>query len=73
MKTKLTVTIDRDLVPAAKRYAKARGVSLSSLIETALADMAGQDRGGFSKNWTGSMALAERDDDRYAALVAKYR
>ena len=30
MKTKLTVTIDRDLLPQAKRYARAHGVSLSA-------------------------------------------
>lgn len=39
MKTKLTVTIDSELVPLAKKYANSQGVSLSSLIEQALRDM----------------------------------
>ena len=33
MKTKLTITVDRDLVPIAKRYAKSHNTSLSQLIE----------------------------------------
>jgi antitoxin component of RelBE/YafQ-DinJ toxin-antitoxin module len=36
MKTKLTVTIDRDLLPRAKRYARERGMSLSEIIEGSL-------------------------------------
>ena len=33
MKQKLTITVDAELLPLAKRYARSRGVSLSSLIE----------------------------------------
>ncbi len=40
MKTKLTRTIDEDLVPKAKRYARVRGVSLSSVVEGALRGLA---------------------------------
>lgn len=73
MKTKLTVTIDRDLVPKAKRYARRRGVSLSSLIETALEEMTRpEDARSFVDEWRGSMALADRTDDRYRALADKY-
>ena len=73
MKTKLTVTIDEDLVPRAKRYARRRGVSLSSLIESALREMAdNKDTPSFAERWRGSMALAERDDERYKALLEKY-
>ena len=35
-KTKLTVTIDSEVLPRAKEYARAQGVSLSALIEEAL-------------------------------------
>ena len=48
MKQKLTITVDADLLPAAKRYARARGVSLSSLIEQSLRDMAGEHRPSFA-------------------------
>lgn len=73
MKAKLTVTIDRDLIPRAKRYARRRGVSLSSLIEAALEDLTGPDDAvSFVDRWRGSMSLSDRDDERYRALVDKY-
>lgn len=73
MKTKLTITIDRDLVPRAKRYARRRGVSLSSLIERALEEMTeGEGSVSFVDRWRGSMALSERDDERYRQLREKY-
>lgn len=41
MKTKLTVTVDRDLIPVAKQMAREGGVSLSSIIEGALREKCG--------------------------------
>ena len=73
MKQKLTITIDAELLPAAKRYARSRGVSLSSLIEQSLREMAGEDSPSFSARWRGRLQAAEREDDpRYAALAKKY-
>jgi hypothetical protein len=73
MKTKLTITIDEELLPRAKRYARSRGTSLSALIEGALREMTSpEDAPSFSQRWRGSLALAERDDDRYRALEEKY-
>ena len=73
MKTKLTVTVDRDLLPQAKRYARERGVSLSSLIESALRELASEPGPSFSQRWRGALEPAERDDERYNALMEKYR
>ena len=73
MKQKLTITVDADLLPAAKRYARSCGVSLSSLIEQSLRELAGEDSPSFSERWRGKFQAAERDDDpRYAALAEKY-
>lgn len=72
MKKKLTVTIDEELLPKAKRYAQARGVSLSQLIESALREMAVEDYASFSQRWRGRFAPVERDDDRYKRLAKKY-
>ena len=73
MKTKLTVTIDRDLVPKAKRYARARGVSLSELIEASLRHVSGEGDGStFSSRWRGKFTPRATDDDRYRSLAAKY-
>ncbi len=73
MKAKLTITVDRDLLPQAKRYARARGVSLSSLVEEALRDLTDPDRTSFARKWQGAFVPAERDDERYQALMEKYR
>ncbi len=73
MKTKLTVTVDRDLLPRAKRHARALGVSLSSLIEDALRSMADEEGPSFSRKWRGAFRPANRDDARYRALMEKHR
>ena len=72
MKSKLTITVDSELVPRAKRYAQARGVSLSSLIETSLREMAGENTPSFASRWRGRFKPAQRADGRYAALARKY-
>ena len=72
MKQKLTITVDADLLPIAKRYARSQGVSLSSLIEKALRETAGEDKLSFSAKWRGKFKAAERDDPRYEALARKY-
>ena len=72
MKTKLTITVDRDVLPKAKRYARARGVSLSSLVEDALRAVAEPDRPSFASKWRGRFVPAEREDERYRALAEKY-
>ena len=72
MKSKLTITVDSELVPRAKRYAQARGVSLSSLIEVSLREMAGENTPSFASRWRGRFKPARRGDGRYAALARKY-
>lgn len=72
MKTKLTVTIDEDLVPQAKRHAHARGLSLSQLIENALREMGAGEAVPFSQRWRGKFRLAGREDERYRALGRKH-
>lgn len=73
MKTKLTLTIDADLVPRAKAHAAARGVSLSALVEAALRAQADPTQSSIVDRWVGRFELADRTDDpRFQALVAKY-
>ena len=73
MKQKLTITVDAEFIPAAKRYARSRGVSLSSLVEQSLREIAGEDAPSFSARWRGKFRVAERSDDpRYEALSRKY-
>jgi post-segregation antitoxin (ccd killing protein) len=73
MKAKLTVTIDENLLPEAKRFARTRGVSLSQLIEEALREeMAPAKEPGFAERWRGRLRPAERSDDHYRRLERKY-
>ena len=72
MKKKLTITVDEDLLPRAKRYAHSRGVSLSSLIEASLRKVAVEDTPSFAARWKGRFEAARREDPRYEALARKY-
>lgn len=73
MKTKLTLTVDRDLLPKAKRYARARGVSLSQLIESAMRQLTdAQGQLTFARRWRGKFVPTKRSDARYRTLAKKY-
>ncbi len=73
MKQKLTITIDAELLPVAKRYARSRGVSLSSLVEKSLREMASEEVPSFSSRWRGKFRAAQCEGDpRYEALAQKY-
>ncbi len=72
MKKKLTVTVDADVLPIAKQYARAKGVSLSSLIERSLRLMAAGEAPSFASRWRGRLQAARGDDPRYEALAKKY-
>ena len=72
-KQKLTVTVDAEVLAAARRYARARGVSLSSLVEQSLRGMTGEATPSFSARWRGVFRAMQREDDpRYEALARKY-
>ena len=73
MKQKLTITVDAELLPVAKRYARSRGVSLSSLVEQSLRAVVRVDEPTFASRWRGKFrAAAGVDEPRYDALVKKY-
>lgn len=72
MKRKLTITVDSELLPVAKRYARLRGVSLSSLVEASLRAVAMEETASFSERWRGRFEEARREDARFEALVRKY-
>ncbi len=72
MKTKLTVTIDEELVPVAKQFARAKGVSLSQLIEASLRELSTRKASSFSERWRGKFRPAVHRDERYRQLERKY-
>ncbi len=72
MKTKLTLTIEKDLIPQAKRYAEARGDSLSGLVEKTLQDLTQSEQISFSRQWRGKFRPARRASSRYKLLSRRY-
>ena len=73
MKKKLTLTIDADLVPLAKSYAHSQGLSLSSLVERSLRELAELGAPSFTSKWRGQFKGAESEGDaRYNFLARKY-
>lgn len=72
MKQKLTITVDPEVVIAAKRHARSRGVSLSALVERALRAEAAVGEPSFASRWRGRLQAASRDDPLYDALARKY-
>ncbi len=72
MKARLTVTVDSELIPRAERCAKARGVSLSSLVEASIGEMTGDDAPSFSMRWRDRFKAAAGNAPRYGALARKY-
>ncbi len=73
MKKKLTVTIDEEVLPQAKRYARAQGISLSQLIETTLKHLSSQEQPSIAEGWRRKFQLAKRTDDRFKRLRKKYQ
>lgn len=72
MRTKVTLTIDRALLPPAKRYARAHGRSLSQLVETNLRSLAESEEESFSALWRGKFKPARRQGPRYRRLASRY-
>ena len=72
MKTKLTLTIEEDLIPKAKRYAEAQNDSLSGLVEKALRDLTRTKEIPFSKRWGGKVKAARRASTRHKTLARRY-
>jgi hypothetical protein len=72
MKTKVTLTIDRELLPQAKIYARTHGHSLSELIENSLREMSHAEDQPFSKRWKGRFKKSHQHGSRYKLLAKRY-
>ncbi len=72
MKNKLTVAIERDLIPKAKAYAKEHGTSLSEIIEKTFRKLPTGKEISFSRRWRGKFTAACKKEDRYKKLAEKY-
>lgn len=72
MKTKLNLTIENDLVQKSKKYAKAKGISVSKLVENMLRDVTQKHQDSFSQKWQGKFKAVEKNEIRYKKLEERY-
>jgi len=72
MRRKLTVTVEEEILPRAKRFARSQGTSLLRLIEEALREVSRGPTLSFSRRWRGTFQPATRDEERYRRLARKY-
>ena len=70
--SEVTLTIDEELLPEVKRYARLEGVSLSALVETSLRKAIRINRDSFSSRWRGQFKPNDQKDTRYEQLAKKY-
>ena len=73
MKTKLNLTIDKDLVPKSKAYARLRGKSVSQFVEDLLRKAISTEETSFADRWRGKFKISEKTDPRYKSLKRRYQ
>ncbi|MBA2435308.1 MAG: hypothetical protein H0V54_09575 [Chthoniobacterales bacterium] len=71
MKTKLTLTVDRDVVADAKKFAKRNGISLSEMVEGQFRKL---KEPSFAQKWYGKFEIPvpKPGDGRLKHLLEKY-
>jgi hypothetical protein len=71
MKTKLTLTVDRDVVADAKKFARRNGISLSEMVEDQFRRLS---EPSFVEKWYGKfeVPVPKADDARLKYLLKKY-
>jgi len=73
MKTKLNLTIDSDLVPRSKIFAKRRGKSVSELVEELLKKIISDENNSFTSKWVGRLTISQSEDVRTKYLNERYK
>ena len=73
MKTKLNLTIDKDLVPKSKAYARMKGKSVSQFIEDLLRKAISNKDESFVKRWRGKFIITDKTDPRHQILKRRYQ
>ncbi len=71
MKTKLTLTIDREVIDKAKKFARRNGTSLSQLVEGQFRKLGEKS---FAEKWYGKfkVPVPKEEDVRLKYLLEKY-
>lgn len=73
MKTKLNLTIDEELIPRSRIFARKQGKSISQIVEELLRKHISKEEKTFSEKWKGSLSLKYKDDERFKKLKERYQ
>lgn len=72
MKTKLNLTIEKNLVKYSKEHARSKGISVSRLIENLLNENVKKNSLSFTEKWQGKFKISSGKDARYKKLEDRY-
>lgn len=72
MKSKLNLTIDKDLIPLSKTFARKKGKSVSELVESLLREVITRESPSFAEKWRGRFQVVTKDDPRFEHLKERY-
>ncbi|MFQ5708211.1 MAG: DUF6364 family protein [bacterium] len=72
MKAKLNLTIEEELIPLCKEYARAQNMSVSQLVETLLRQVTAKEEATFSEKWRGRFQAARKHGAKYDKLAKRY-
>ncbi len=72
MKAKLNLTIEEELIPLSKKYARSQGLSVSQLVEKLLRQLTMKEKPAFSSRWRGKFKTIEKNDTRYEKLKERF-
>ncbi len=73
MKTKINLTLDKEIISLAERYARKKRQSVSQLIESLLWEQIRSEQPSFSEKWLGHFRIVEKRDARYEKLAKRYQ
>ncbi|MCB1237394.1 MAG: hypothetical protein KDM91_20180 [Verrucomicrobiae bacterium] len=72
MKTKLTLTVEKELIQQAKKIADAQETSVSSLVEGFLSGLILKRQQSFSQKWRGEFKQAPQGNGRSSLLASRH-
>ncbi len=73
MKEKITLSIDKEIVPLVKQLARKLGQSVSELVESLLKEHIQQEEPSFSQKWLGKFTVEMKQEKRFEKLSKRYQ
>ncbi len=72
MKTKLTISVEKNLIAKAKQTARGQNTSVSQIVEDHLKDLTSRKESSFSTRWRGYFKIRSDSSDRMNYLLSHH-